>query len=66
MAGAESSLPDKPDIEAFILSEYVPAKPLDSNLEVCFTDKEQVSALLLCGTYLIPGTCRQPTKHVPN
>ncbi|KAH8288416.1 hypothetical protein KR054_002552, partial [Drosophila jambulina] len=44
------------DIEAYILSEYIPAKPLGSNLEVCFTGEEQVlsetCAQLRCGDVL--------------
>ncbi|XP_022213579.2 methionine synthase reductase [Drosophila obscura] len=33
-----------PDIEAFILNEYIPAKPLDSNLEVDFTLRKQAKS----------------------
>ncbi|KAH8356093.1 hypothetical protein KR200_010349, partial [Drosophila serrata] len=44
------------DIEAYILSEYIPAKPLDCNLEVCFTGEEQLisetCAQLRCGDVL--------------
>ncbi|KAH8346964.1 hypothetical protein KR059_003617, partial [Drosophila kikkawai] len=44
------------EIEAYILSEYIPAKPLSSNLEVSFTGEEQASsetcAQLRCGDVL--------------
>ncbi|KAH8315164.1 hypothetical protein KR074_007302 [Drosophila pseudoananassae] len=44
------------DIEAYILNEYIPAKPLDGNLEVEFCDSEHTSseacAQLRCGDVL--------------
>ncbi|EDV49144.1 methionine synthase reductase [Drosophila erecta] len=44
------------DLGAYILSEYIPAKPLVCNLEVCFTGGEQtptkVCAQLKCGDVL--------------
>ncbi|XP_017111190.1 methionine synthase reductase [Drosophila elegans] len=44
------------DIGAYILSEYIPAKPLVGNLEVCFTGDEQTQidtcAQLRCGEVL--------------
>ncbi|XP_017102982.2 methionine synthase reductase [Drosophila bipectinata] len=44
------------DIEAYILNEYIPAKPLDVNLEVHFSDSELASteacAQLRCGDVL--------------
>ncbi|XP_016949338.1 methionine synthase reductase [Drosophila biarmipes] len=48
--------PDEMDIGAYILSEYIPAKPLVGNLEVCFTGEEQTPteacAQLRCGEAL--------------
>ncbi|KAH8326379.1 hypothetical protein KR067_006079 [Drosophila pandora] len=44
------------DIEAYILNEYIPAKPLDGNLEVHFSDSElaptEACAQLRCGELL--------------
>lgn len=40
------------DIDAHTLTEYVPAKPLESNLEVVFGSAEQVSATIFVRVYL--------------
>lgn len=47
MAGAEhTEYPADLDICYFTLNEYVPAKPLESNLEVVFTTNELVSNVI--------------------
>lgn len=47
MAGAEhTEYPADLDICYFTLNEYVPAKPLESNLEVVFTTNELVSKVI--------------------
>lgn len=47
------------DIEAYILNEYIPAKPLDGNLEVHFSDSELVRTVHRCRrclNHLFSGT----------
>lgn len=52
MVGAEhTEYPADLDICDFTLNEYVPAKPLESNLEVVFTTEELVSRVK-CYSYL--------------
>jgi len=58
--------PDEMDVGAYILSEYIPAKPLVGNLELCFTGEQQVSTSRPLETPLISYFYRQPVKHVPN
>ncbi|KAH8369214.1 hypothetical protein KR009_004322 [Drosophila setifemur] len=53
---SESQNLDELDIEAYILNEYIPAKPLATNLEVCFGGSVQPAAesfaQLRCGDVL--------------
>lgn len=67
MVGAEhTEYPADLDICDFTLNDYVPAKPLESNLEVVYTTEELVSRVMWYSSPNIDNfhLCRLRVGHV--